>query len=465
MKTVPGIAMVVLLAAVGAFAQSTPDKSAAADKSFTPIVFVHGANGAGDQFERQAMHFTSNGYPSGWTVTFDYDTSTAMRGERPTGPAADRNSPEFRAQLAERMKPIVEPLDKLVDDVRKRTGFEKINLIGHSLGTAVSAAYLSDAARAGKIAHYVSIGGGQATNPNGVPSLAVSGLGDNGRGPSASDGGVVAWMPDYQDHVMVCTSDESFWAVYTFLNDGKKPKHLRITPEERPEVGGYVKSYINNKPLAGAKVEVWEVAKETGMRTKDKPFASFTVADNGAWGPFVATPDQPYEIVVHDESLAKARRYFRTPFNHSNRLVYLRISGTGEGFSPSPFDRSPEYLTEKNAVYIVRHQNGGLLPGVMTLKLNGQDLITESILPTTDGPRQNPTVGLYLADGKADGKSEFAGITDAAFRGAFVTSADVFVPADPKGHVEFRLNDRVLNVPATSGAEAGPISVVFEDFN
>ena len=35
---------------------------------------------------------------------------------------------------------------------------------------------------------------------------------------------------------------------------------------------------------------------------------------------------------------------------------------------------------------------------------------------------------------------------------------------DPQAHVEFRLNDHVLNVPALPAATAGPISVIFEDW-
>jgi hypothetical protein len=46
-----------------------------------------------------------------------------------------------------------------------------------------------------------------------------------------------------------------------------------------------------------------------------------------------------------------------------------------------------------------------------------------------------------------------------------VSSADFYVPANPKKTVQFKLNDHVLNVPATPASEAGPISVVFEDFN
>ncbi len=429
------------------------------DKTRVPIVFVHGQNGAGDQFERQSMHFHANGYPANWIVMFDYNT--ADRGTRPAGSGGAGG--RRQTPTGPYTSGTTADLDKLVDAVRERTGFEKINLVGHSRGTFESGAYLSDPVRAAKIAKYATIGGGDATNPNGVASLGISGLGDIRPGPAAENGGVVGWMPDYQDHVMVCTSDESFWALYTFLNDGEKPKTLRITPEERPQVGGYVKSYINNKPLEGATVEVWEVEQATGRRSEKKPLVTLTVDKDGAWGPYSARNGQHYEFVVHGTAASVPLHFFRTPFTHSDRLVYFRIAASAEGYSKTPFNDAPQLLNDKSSAFVVRHQNGALLPGVMTLQMDGKDLIVDPILPTTKEARQNPTVALYIADGNSNGASDLTRVD--GFQGAFVASADVFVAANPKKSVQFRLNDHVLNVPAMPGATAGAISVIFEDFN
>lgn len=420
------------------------------DKSRTPIVFVHGQNGAGDQFERQWMHFTSNGYPPSWVVSFDYDTSVRSGrrpGEMPEGPFESTTTKD---------------LDAFIDAVRKRTGFDKIHLVGHSRGTFESAAYLSDPDRAAKIAKYAAIGGADATNPNGVPSICISGMGDLRPGPSASNGGVVAWMPDYQDHVMVCTSDESFWSLYTFLNDGEKPATLKMVPEERPQIGGYTKSYINNMPLGGATVEVWEVAQETGLREAKKPLVTLTVGETGTWGPFSAEPGQTYEFVIHGTKSTIPPRFFRTAFTRSDMMVYFRIAADAEGYRASPFDGAPQLLNDKNPVYVVRHQNGALVPGVMTLSANGHELIQPPMVEATEGPRQGVTVALYMADGNANGQTDAAILE--GFGGPFVNSADFFAEAGPKKSVQFKLNNHVLNVPAIAGAEAGPISVVFEDF-
>ena len=68
-----------------------------------------------------------------------------------------------------------------------------------------------------------------------------------------------------------------------------------------------------------------------------------------------------------------------------------------------------------------------------------------------------------VADGDGNGKTDLS--TLPGFGGAFVSSADVFVAANPKKSVQFKLNDHVINVPALPASEAGAISVVFEDFN
>lgn len=97
------------------------DVDGGANKSFRPIVFVHGFAGSGEQYERPAKLFESNGYPPTWINVYDYNSMG------PSGGA--------------------EPLDKFIDAVRARTGFDKIDLVGHSRGTGVSKDYLSDPKR------------------------------------------------------------------------------------------------------------------------------------------------------------------------------------------------------------------------------------------------------------------------------------------------------------------------------
>jgi len=69
-------AMLGLVAGVLAMA-STPIARAAEPQ--LPIVFVHGQSGSAQQFETQAMRFTSNGYPQQLLFAFEYDTSQATQ--------------------------------------------------------------------------------------------------------------------------------------------------------------------------------------------------------------------------------------------------------------------------------------------------------------------------------------------------------------------------------------------------
>src|SRR5919198_623924 len=43
-----------------------------------PILFVHGIEGSGAQFESQKMRFMSNGYPNRWIDEVDYNSTRAV---------------------------------------------------------------------------------------------------------------------------------------------------------------------------------------------------------------------------------------------------------------------------------------------------------------------------------------------------------------------------------------------------
>ena len=121
-----------------------------------PIIFVHGFAGSAAQFESQAMRFESNGYPANYISAYEYDSAAGL-------------SPQFPPAS------VLTGVDQVVDAVLKDTGADKVDLIGHSLGTRVSQAYLkSSSERAAKVAHYVNIDGqASADLPGGVPTLAL----------------------------------------------------------------------------------------------------------------------------------------------------------------------------------------------------------------------------------------------------------------------------------------------------
>src|SRR3954464_7474072 len=100
-------AAVLLFSAQPAGARATFDQN--------PVLFVHGIEGSGAQFESQKMRFMSNGYPERWIDAVDYDSTRAV---------ADKS--QVDAQI-----------DEKIAELKQRTGKSKVDVVAHSLGTLV----------------------------------------------------------------------------------------------------------------------------------------------------------------------------------------------------------------------------------------------------------------------------------------------------------------------------------------
>src|SRR6266516_8045581 len=140
-------ALWLLIAAPGAAAKPQAFKQ-------NPVLFVHGIEGSGAQFESQAMRFTSNGYPASWFDEVDYNSTRAV---------ADKSE-------------VDQQIDAAIAGLEQRTGKSQVDVVAHSLGTTVMYDYLTNgpmaAQRRANVAHYINVDG-QTKNP-GVPTLAVS---------------------------------------------------------------------------------------------------------------------------------------------------------------------------------------------------------------------------------------------------------------------------------------------------
>ena len=255
--------VMVALLAVGALLVAAPVASAGTF-NHNPILFVHGIEGPGGQFESQNMRFMSNGYPAGWFDQVDYNSTRAV---------ADKTE-------------VDQQIDDAIAALKERTGRSQVDVAAHSLGTSVMYDYLTNPvfgeARRANVAHYINIDG-QTQNP-GVPTLAVwAGRGTPGR---SMDGAENVTIPN-QTHVQTCTSKESFRAYYEFLT-GKKPDE-DIKPQGGAiEVAGKALFFPENRGFLGGTIEVWNV-NDNGVRTTPAPLASIAITDGttggGAWGP------------------------------------------------------------------------------------------------------------------------------------------------------------------------------------
>src|SRR2546427_6570804 len=97
----------------------------AADAStfrYNPILFVHGIEGSGAQFESQAMRFESNRYPASWIDEVDYDSTRAV---------GDKSE-------------VDQQIDDAIAALQLRTGKSQVDVIAHSLGTSVMYDYLTN---------------------------------------------------------------------------------------------------------------------------------------------------------------------------------------------------------------------------------------------------------------------------------------------------------------------------------
>src|SRR4051794_40813060 len=252
----------LLLSAQPAGARATFDQN--------PVLFVHGIEGSGSQFESQKMRFTSNGYPHAWIDEVDYDSTRAV---------GDKTAVDAQ-------------IDEKIAALKKTTGREKVDVIAHSLGTSVMHDYITSSdERKASIGKYVNVDG-QTENP-GVPTLALwAGRGTPGR---SMDGATNVTIPD-QTHVQTCTSKESFVEYFKFLT-GAAPAHDIVAQKGAIELAGRALNFPQNDGLSGADVQLWEV-DANGTRVGDKPGTSKVVDDTDDFGPFKAVSGKRYELAL-----------------------------------------------------------------------------------------------------------------------------------------------------------------------
>src|SRR5437588_3440723 len=215
--------------------------------ALNPVIFVHGYEGSGAQFESQQLRLTSNGYPSRYIAVFEYDSSQFAGAIAGGGISPTQEAPLF-AQL-----------DQLIAHMKAITHRPEIDLLAHSLGTFLMQDYLnSSPQRAANVAHYVNIDGRTANSPpGGVPTLALWGT----KGPLSSSpgrrikGAKNVFIPE-STHVQVATSPLSFRWFYKFFT-GKAPNTTKIRAQNgRITLSGRAVNFPQNSGLQGATVQL-----------------------------------------------------------------------------------------------------------------------------------------------------------------------------------------------------------------
>ena len=408
-RTVAAVASAaILVGAATAHADPKPPDD------LNPIIFVHGGSGSGAQFESQQWRFASNGYPLEYIRVLEYDSSNVSA-----------ILPQVHAEL-----------DALIAALQAQTGRPQVDLLGHSLGTFVSQSYLSTAARAANVAHYVNIDGSSAAAPpGGVSTLALWAGADP---PVGSIVGALNVTLAGQEHIESATSAEAFFEMFQFFR-GTPPETTAVVPDPpgNVRIAGQVNLFPSNVGVVGAFLEIWEVNPATGLRTKKKPEAAALIDASGDWGPVKVHGFKHYEFAVSRENEADIN-FFYEPFLRSDNLVRLNIA---TGLAPF-IDVSPNHA----AVTVVRQREfcGDLGAGSDVLEIAGTNVIN-----TTTASCANIAAGsaaVFAFDDGSDGVSNVASVPFPFGPLAFLTATDLFIPVTPPDTIS------VVTVPRGGGA-------------
>jgi pimeloyl-ACP methyl ester carboxylesterase len=387
------------------------------------VIFVHGFEGSGAQFESQKLRLTSNGYPERYVTAFEYNSlefASALKG----------------GSVQAQEKPLFARMDRLIARMKARTHRRRVDLLAHSLGTRLMQDYLnSSKRRAANVAHYVNLDGfPEKSLPGGVPTLALWGT----KGPISTPGRRIkgaknVLVPD-SSHVQTATSPFSFRWFYKFFNR-RWPKTTRIVPQKGMIVlSGRAVNFPQNSGLAGATLQVWSINQATGQRTAKKPIASFKINGSGFWGPVKVRSGRRYEFATV-RSGAPIHHYYYEPFIRSDHLIRLLESDALRSAGGTPDPRSLAMVIQR---YKELWGDQGKQNDV--LKINGLRACN-----ATTCPLSKEVNGLFVADFNHDGKSETHDTWPAYQKlGVFISSVDVFAPAHspPTGKVTVSIRDR-----------------------
>lgn len=287
----------------------------AAAAALRPVIFVHGYSGSGSQFQTQAKRFASNGYPAEYIESQEYDTT-------------------FEENTAEE---VYSALDARIARLKAATGADKVELVGHSLGTYISQNYLkSSTARAANVAHYVNLDGFPADAlPGGVPTLAIWGQNND----DAEITGATNVHSPNEAHVETTSSVASFRAMYKFFT-GNEPATTSVVPESGAiRLAGRAQSFPSNVGLNGVRLNVYTLDPATGARTGSGPVASYALSGDGSWGPFQGSGTAYYEFELVRPGGVPVHHIYSQPFRRTDLGIRLLSTDPGTGIDED-VDRS-----------------------------------------------------------------------------------------------------------------------------
>lgn len=304
MKKLNFLVVILLLLSLSCKKESTETPPQVDNRKF-PIVMVHGFLASGDTYEKQMLRFASNGYDLDMLYTFNWNSiggGTAVQGQ----------------------------LDKFIDEVIAKTGFDQVELVGHSAGSGNVFEYCKSDKKAAKVRHLVLLAGTAQTQAAGTTKTPVKTL--NIYSPYdqiVKAGGKIKNATnislDLKDHYQVATSEETFTEMYKFFT-GEMPQTLDIIPQNDPTISGDVLSFGENLTGNGATLEIYEVNTASGIRKNATPDFTFSIKEDNKWGPIQVKSNTNYEFKVFTgKNGDRPVHYYREAFTRDNKNVLVRF--------------------------------------------------------------------------------------------------------------------------------------------
>jgi hypothetical protein len=398
--------------------------NAQCDTTKRPIVFVHGFLASGDTYTGQIQRFINSGYCPDRLFVFDW------------------NSVSGNGKKTDSL------LNAFIDNVLSHSCAKQVDLVGHSAGGGLGRGFLIDSVNAKKVAHYIHLGSRKWSYEynwfKNNRCLNIYSAGDKVIGTGAGDvaGAVNLDLKD-KDHYEVATSQETFEAMYKFLNEARMP--LNIKPKKTGiQISGRAVLLGDNEPVFNGLINVYRLNAKRGTRLSLKPDAILTVNEKGYWGAFAASKKTYYEFeLTTDEKSQRTISYFFEPFTQSNRYVYLRgfpkgnMIGMMLGNLPAKYDQ---------AAIVIYSASKAMIAGRDSVTVNGIPVSSAALTPAS-----KTIISSFIFD-DGDGKTSGNGLKQ--FGAApFIGGVDISLPMNNKKGNTIHFNGRKLVLPAAPSKE------------
>ncbi len=385
------------------------------NQSEVPIVAVHGYLASGDTYDKLFARFRANGYCAQNLYVFDWNTV-----------GLDNN------RLA---------LKNFVEDVIESTGSEKVYLIGHSLGTRLCYETLLATSLSDIVKGYVHIAGFKYNRPAGkggaIPTLNIWSESDYIVPGNDMPGATNVVFSDL-DHFEVATNTNSFKEIYKFFL-GKEPSvEEPLQKEGGVIISGKAVSFVENIPMKGALIKIYEVNESNGLRIGDAIY-QLKAREAGFWGPVELSASSHYEFLVYTgKSGDRPIHYYRESLEYDNELIYLRTFPPKVSLGSLIVSEIPGKDDQGVSIYFNTSQS--VVNGRDVLKIDNKIVSTPVLTPI-----ERDIIALFLYDGNRNDSSDIKGLN---FLGGqtVVDAVDFYFPTISQQTIKYELNGRTLNV-------------------